>query len=432
MYDFRKKSSQKNTLVSSIKRSLLEVFNYNQILNIKKKNNINAIEILIIIAITLSFVLSDWMYSIFSFGEFIIIPLTIILFFRILCVWKFDYITWLIGVIFLLLWNIVANFIWNETFNIKAGIAGAIKIAFFALFVITAFDFFKKIYLKKYLLLSLNVSTVIVLIIGIYIMIALYAQINLPYEFFWKFGRTDYQSYFFRGPSGLVRMRSIFNEPAHLGYFFNVILGLNLFSSIKIKRKWIFNLLLVVGLIATFSYSAIGIMVFQFLLFFFMKVKFKEVSIVKYRSLVAILILLTIMFVFKDILYETIYLRTMDIVAGRDQSFIERVAGSWQYISSDKIINGNGIGNTGVIFNNYAYILSDFGVIGFLFFLLINAILLFRSPELGLLYILLNFQRGGYLGPTFWILLMLFLVFSANENENQSQTPMRIVSSNFK
>lgn len=104
---------------------------------------------MIIIAITLSFVLSDWMYSIFSFGEFIIIPLTIILFFRILCVWKFDYITWLIGVIFLLLWNIVANFIWNETFNIKAGIAGAIKIAFFALFVITAFDFFKKIYLKN-------------------------------------------------------------------------------------------------------------------------------------------------------------------------------------------------------------------------------------------------------------------------------------------
>lgn len=406
------------------------MFNYNQTLGIKKKNNLNAFEILIIIATTLSFVLSDWTYSIFSFGEFIIIPLSIILFFRTLSIWKFEYIPWLLGIIFLLLWNIVSNSIWNETFNIKAGIAGAIKIAFFVLFVLTAFDFFKKSHLKKYLLLSLNVSTVIVLIIGVYIMVALYAQINLPYEFFWEFGRTDYQSYFFRGPSGLVRMRSIFNEPAHLGYFFNVILGLNLFSSIKIKKKWIFNLLLVVGLVATFSYSALGIMIFQFLLFFFMKVKFKKSSIKNYRLLVAILILFIVMFFFRDILYETIYLRTLDIIAGRDQSFIERVAGSWQYISSDKIINGNGIGNTGIIFNNYAYILSDFGVIGFLFFLLINAILLFRSPELGMIYILLNFQRGGYLGPAFWILLMLFLVFSANKN--QSQTPVRIISSNFK
>lgn len=403
------------------------MYNYNQTLDINKPNNINVFEILIILAITLSFILSDWMYSIFSFGEFIIIPLSIILFFSTMRFWKLEYIYWMISISLLILWNLVINSIWNDTFNIKAGIAGAIKVALFSLFVITAFDFFKKSHLKKYLLLSLNVSSVIVLIIGVYIMIALYVESNLPYEFFWRFGRTDYQSYFFRGPSGLVRMRSLFNEPAHLGYFFNVILGLNLFGSIKIKRNWIFNLLLVIGLIATFSYSAIGIMISQFLLFFFMNAKIKEFSIKNYRLWIAILILFIVMFIFRDILYETIYIRTLDIIAGRDQSFIERAAGSWQYVSRNKIINGNGVGNTGVIFNNYAYILSDFGLIGFLFFIFINAVLLYRSPVLGMIYVLLNFQRGGYLGPTFWILLMLFLVFSSNEYQNS----VRKISRNF-
>ena len=204
-------------------------------------------------------------------------------------------------------------------------------------------------------------------------------------------------------------MRSIFNEPAHLGYFLNIILLINVFQK-KYMRIKIMSVILCLGVLLTFSYSAIitaGIILVM-----------KSIhTINRTRKLsyqwvgIGFSVALVVIYLFRTVIYEALYLRTVDIFAGRDQSFIDRIFGSWQYLNADNFILGKGIGRTPTIFNNYAYVFTDMGVVGFIVFFAFSVFIIINHFPAGIIYVLLNFQRGGYLGPSFWLLNLIYMIY---------------------
>lgn len=370
---------------------------------------------IIIVTMCLAFILSDWMIGIFSFSDYLFGLLFLIMVssnnFKI----KPEQYKWVGIVLGIVLLNILQNYFINETFILKTGVAALFKITTYTIVITSFYNFIDHYSLEKKLMESLNITTVVVCVIGFYISLALYIDGYLPYEFFWHFTRTDSISYLFEGSDNLFRVRSVFSEPSYLGYYLTIILGINLFNKQSIKINVFFVLLLVVTIISTFSYSSIGIMMLILLLKFFSIETFKNM---KHKKLNYFYIILTIivfsgLFLFtKDIIQVTLIDRTSDILAGKDSSASSRLLESWQYINTDHLIGGNGIGHTPDIWNVYAYFLSDLGLIAFLGLVLFSGYLVKKNYKLGILFIALNFQKGGYLAAPFYILIVLIFIFA--------------------
>lgn len=369
----------------------------------------NVINLIVLFFTGLSFVLSDWLAGPFSFGEYII--------FFVLCIFLFTWSIYIkkndiflfIFLNFFVLTNIFLSEQLNHMFGITAGIAAFIKIIFYLCFLFLTYRYMQEFHLKEFYLKLLNILSVIVVGIGLYIVIAIYTE-SLPYKFFWTFTRSDIASYYFRHT---VRMRSVFAEPAHLGYFLNMVLGLNFFTNEgKDISKWM-NLILTIGVILTFSYSSIAIMVALCIMMFvrnlfFVKKRFRF----NYKILLFLLIILIVVFLSRDFLYRTFVLRTIQIIQGEDGSALNRFLGSWSYINKVFLFIGNGAGNTPPVTNIYAYMLSDFGILAFLISVALSLVLVFKNVGVGIMFILLNFQKGGYLAPAFWVLVLSVIVFT--------------------
>ncbi|MBT2731101.1 hypothetical protein [Carnobacterium sp. ISL-102] len=368
-----------------------------------------------IMIMCLAFVLSDWMIGIFSFSDYLFGALFLMMVLSNNFKIRPKQYKWLIIVLTIIVFNILQNYFINDAFILKTGLAGLFKITTYAVVITSFYNFIDRHSLEEKLMKSMNITALIVCLIGFYISLALYTNGNLPYEFFWHFTRTDSISYLFEGSENLYRIRSLFSEPSYLGYYLTIILGVNLFNKQNIKTNILFLLLLILTIISTFSYSSIGIMMLILVLQFFSVETFKNMKHKKldYFYIVLTLIALGILiFITKDIIQVTLIDRTSDILAGKDSSASARLLESWQYINTNHLISGNGIGHTPDIWNVYAYFLSDLGVAAFLGLVLFSGYLVKINYKLGILFIALNFQKGGYLAAPFYILIVLIFIFA--------------------
>ena len=161
-----------------------------------------------------SFALTDWMFGIFTFTEYVLLfiggCLVISGHYQI----KLNQIKWILLIIGVILANILINELNNEPFVLKVGLAGLIKVTFYLMVNVGLYNYVMNYGLEEKLLKMMNSVAVVVGIIGIYITIALYSDGLLPYEFFWTYTRTDVLSYSFNAIENLVRTRSVFSEPS--------------------------------------------------------------------------------------------------------------------------------------------------------------------------------------------------------------------------
>ena len=373
------------------------------------KNNTTWMYI-ILISLGIASTVTDWMIGIFSMSDFIfgfiIVCLMVSNNYRL----TIKQIMWLFILLGTISANIWLNYYMNELFVLKTGIAALIKIAFYSFVLLGCYNLVKNKQQEEKFLKIINVIAIIVGIIGIYITLAIYLNGTLPYEFFWKFTRTDATSYLYDGIENLYRTRSIFSEPSYLGYYLNIVLGINYFNKCNIQINKYINLFITLVIILTFSYSSIAVMLIIQLLHFFTITNIRKIRFNWFylMCLVAIIVLISL---FWDIIQVSIIDRTMSILDGTDNSARGRLLESWQYINHEHFFMGNGVGHTPSIWNIYAYILSDLGLIAFLLFCLLTAYVLLSNVKLGLLFVCLNFQKGGYLSPEFWIFLLLIFIF---------------------
>lgn len=367
---------------------------------------------------SLSFVVTDWMIGIFTLSDYIFVLVGISLLISGNYKIKRNQLLWILIILGVIAANIVMNIYNNETFILKTGLAALIRITYYVAIVVGFYNYVKEQKLEAQFLKILNIIAVIICFIGIYITIALYSNGQLPYEFFWEFTRTDLLSYAFNENPDFIRTRSIFSEPAYLGYFLNIILAMNYFNKANVKINKIFTILISLTLFLTFSYSAIGIMLMIQGLYFIDKFNLKKFKWTKKTTLSALLFIVVLFFSW-DLINETIINRTADILSGEDGSAYFRIIRSWDYVNTEHIFLGNGIGHTPNVWNIYAYILSDLGLTAFLLSCLFSFYTLFVNFRMGLVFIALNFQKGGYLNPAFSIFLLLIFIYIRNRDKNK-------------
>lgn len=268
----------------------------------------------------------------------------------------------------------------------------------------------------------MNIGAVFAIAIGLYITIAIALNKELPYEFIWEFTRTDTFSYQFQGNSNIIRTRSLFSEPAHLGYFLNIVLTINLFSKYKDDYKLFFETFIIFGILLTLSYSSIIIMISLIILRSIMYIYnngFKKIKINKYGLLFILIIVVASAFIMQDFLYTTLIERTIGIFNGIDNSAYNRIYNSWSYISKESLVLGNGIGHTPPIQNIYAYFLSDLGILPFIIICAFTVYVLKLNLGFGFAFILLNFSKGGYLSPIFLVFLICLFIFTFDFESEQ-------------
>lgn len=375
-----------------------------------------AWSILILFLMSISFVVTDWMIGIFTVTDYIFA----IVGFSLLVSGNYrvrkKQLLWILLLLGIIVANIVMNVNLNEQFVLKTGIAALIRITYYAGLIVGVYNYVKDQELEARFLKILNIIAVIVCMIGVYITIALYSQGKLPYEFFWNFTRTDLLSYAFNENPAFIRTRSVFSEPAYLGFFLNIVLAMNYFNKDNVKVHKGFSLVLTLTILLTFSYSAIGIMVMIQVLNILKKMNFRSLKWTK-NTTIYILLFLVVVLLSWDLIDATIIQRTGDILSGEDGSAYFRIIRSWDFVNTEHIVLGNGIGHTPNVWNVYAYILSDLGLIAFILSGLFSLYLLLVNFKLGLVFIALNFQKGGYLNPAFSILLLLVFVYMGNKNK---------------
>ncbi len=365
---------------------------------------------------SLSFVVTDWMIGIFTLSDYLFVIVGISLFISGNYKIKRNQLLWILLILGVIVANIVMNVYNNETFILKTGLAALIRITYYVALVTGIYNYVKGEKLEAKFLKILNITAVAVCFIGIYITLALYTNGQLPYKFFWEFTRTDLLSYAFNKNLDFIRTRSIFSEPAYLGYFLNIVLAMNYFNKVKVKIGKGFTILISLTLFLTFSYSAIGIMLMIQGLYFINKINLRKFKWTK-TTTVSLLLIIVIVFFSWDLINETIINRTADILSGKDGSAYFRIIRSWDYVNVEHIFLGNGIGHTPNIWNVYAYILSDLGLIAFLLSFLFSFCTLFVNFKMGIVFIALNFQKGGYLNPAFSIFLLLIFIYIGSRDK---------------
>ena len=374
---------------------------------------------LFIVMVSASFVLTDWMLGIFTFSEYILGIALFLLFisgnFKI----TKKQILWIGTILLIVALNILANYYSNNEFILKIGIAALIKVSFYSIILTNFYNYFKENKITDQFLKTNNIIALIICIIGIYITIAIYSNGVLPYEFFWKFTRTDRMSYAFNQDLDFIRTRSIFSEPSYLGYYLNIILGMNYFNKNDIKIKYIYNLVLTVTIVLTFSYSAIGVMVLTQLMHL---LNGRGIKQFKWNNFLYLYIVIfgILIFLSWDLINETIIERTIAIFNGEDLSAIGRLFDSWKYLNIEHLFRGNGIGHTADIRNIYAYILSDLGIVAFILSCLFSLYIIIKvNFKMGVLFVALNFQKGGYLSSGFWIFLLFLFIYMKKKQQRK-------------
>lgn len=368
--------------------------------------------------IGLAFLISDFIHYHFSFADFIFIAVLPILFimgqYRIYA----EQVKWLFTPVLVLLINIILSVQHIPGIETTVLVTQSIKGLFYLFALVGLYNYIRRNQEEERFLKVNNVLAIFSVCIGVYITIALYSDGRLPFEGLWHFTRSHPTSYEFQGNSDIIRTRSLFSEPAHFGFYLNSLLACNLFNKQKFEKQWLAILFLVVGVMITLSYSMIGIMFLILLVYLISMVRQGKVVFQK-KKLAIIPLVLLVLLMFWDVIDETLIQRTLRIFSGDDSSAFNRMIESWEYVSPSHWWLGNGIGHTPTITNNFAYVLSDFGIIGFIPAVIFTIWLLVLNLPIALVYVMLNISRGGYLSPTFWLLTLFTLLYSAKQRENE-------------
>lgn len=365
----------------------------------------------ILATIVFSVLISDWIIGPFAISEFVIAFLiVIIIIYNRQLVKQLNYKLLLILSMFFLLHMVLQTLI-NSSFEPRIAIYGIIKIYFFTIFINLTYRFINECNLEFKFLKFLNYGAIISILVGVYITFSISLDLELPFEFFWRFTRTSSFSYQFKD-TNIIRTRSLFSEPAHLGYFLLIVLCLNFFSVYKDKISSVFSLVIILGIISTLSYSSLVTLFVLILIKSIYVFKNKEINKdTLFNFAFYMIVVLLVIYLFRDFLYVTFLERTMQMIEGIDNSAQNRIVESWAYVNGDNFILGNGIGHTPSVQNVYAYFLSDMGIVIFLLSALFSLKLITINIGFGALFIMLNFQKGGYLSPIFTLLILLIIVF---------------------
>lgn len=364
--------------------------------------------------IGLSFLLFDWTFTYFPLSDYLLGFTFVVLFvtgqFKI----NRNQWIWLSIPIMIVLINMILTYFLNDYYiDNTLLLSSFIKLSFYTIFIFTFYNYFSRNHFEGILLKTNVIIAIIGVILGVYIMIALYSDGALPYEELWRFTRTDTSSYLFYH-TDIVRARSVFSEPAHFGYYLNILIACSLFNKRAIKINIWAVTALVFGVIITLSYSMIGILGLMLVIYFALKIIRKEIQLNKYYIVIPILFGVVLL-LFWDFIEVTIIERTASILSGEDTSAWTRLSASWSYIDPERWWFGNGAGHSPPITNTFAYILTDFGIIGFIPYILLAVWIMVVNFPVGIIFVLLNVAKGGYLTPAF-CLMIFFLVLYGKEN----------------
>lgn len=296
------------------------------------------------------------------------------------------------------------------SYIINQGFVSLLKVGIYTLFVLLLFNYIASKDLIKESLQILAFWAVVTCLIGLYITFVIQSRVSLPYEFFWEYTRQDEGSYTAGGTSGIIRTRSVFSEPQHLGFFLNTVLLFAFFNTRGYRIGKIATFAITLTAITTYSLSTIPMTIA--ILVLYMVKRYKISGLMVAASLVIVFFGVSGTALLSENFRVTILDRFNRVVSGDDTSANVRIYGSWEYFNPDAILIGNGIGSTPSIWNNYAYVLTDLGIIPFILLIFLSFIVIKRNIYFGLYFVFLTFTKGGYLSAYFWILLALFFVYS--------------------
>lgn len=372
---------------------------------------------LVLFLISFSFIVSDWMLGPFSFTELFLgsIFIFLILFGKVRI--HLPQIKWISIPLVIVLVNSMVQYFFNASFDLRISMIATIKLFFYLILITGIYNYIRNQKLEKSFLVWNNVAAMLVCLLAVYIMIAIYLEGAIPWRPLVTFTRTG-GNVFIRDPL-VVRAKSIFMEPAHLGYYLNTILAVNLFN-IKYKVPSVFSIIIVLIICATFAYTAISIMLVMVIIFLFQKIYNKDLILHKGLVVSSLVVFSLFIFFFWESINIALIGRTQNIISGTESSGYERLVLTWQYINFDNVFNilfGNGFLHTPIIWNNFAYILSDLGLFAFLISLVFVGALLWKNYPIGIVFIFMNFAKGGYLAPAYWFLIMLVLLYFAEKKE---------------
>ncbi|WP_257701367.1 hypothetical protein [Vagococcus luciliae] len=232
----------------------------------------------------------------------------------------------------------------------------------------------------------------------------------------WMYLRQDELSYFL-GSSNLIRLRGLTNEPAHFGIINCFVLAVAYLNKIGYSIPFKKSIVLIVTTVLSFSLSSFPLLLGLILIKIFKTLDFKFLKSIK--TYFFIIVSAGIFFSIWDKIYESIIARVFRVQNNRDNSAKMRLSGSWDY-SLDYPFMGYGINNSpGLLFNNYAYILTELGLIPLAISIVFTIWLFFSNVFYGLYFIYFMFQQGGYLSIQFWCMVAI-LIFTAKRNSTNT------------
>jgi len=367
--------------------------------------------------ISLAFILSDWTVFYSSFGDFILALTGLVL----LVIGQIKISKKQIGYISVLLTMLALNYILNINFNdywfdTTRAILSYTKIILYSVTLVAFYNFLRRNKLIQSFLKTSNYFALVTIVIGLILTIMIYFDMSNFYNTIWRFTRIDESSYYFEGNANIVRTRSLFSEPAHLGYYLNTIFFANVFSNKKMNI-WVLSSL-ALGLLLTLSYSMILIFMATGITYIATQLIKGNLNWSRWYWLPILPVILFVVY-FWDFINETIIQRTVNIISGTDGSAYNRVVESWIYVVPERILYGNGIAHSPPMTNIYAYLLTDFGLVGFIPYIGTTVYILLKSLSLFVLFFLMNSAKGGYLNPSFWMFLFFFIGFCLYSKGNK-------------
>lgn len=349
-------------------------------------------------------ILSDWSVLNVSFGDFLLVGIVLLLLSNVpIDFSKKQQWLFIISTSSIILITLLAYITGPADMNIKLLLFSNVKLMFYIGTVMMIYNYISSRGLKpKFVRVNTYMSLLVIAIGIVIIYLILTDQLDILHKI-WHFTRIDDRSYHL-GSSEIIRMRSLFAEPAHLGFYLNI----SLYFVLKQRNKYwlVYTVLISIGIVLTLSYSMI--MIGSWLI---MSTIAKHVKLSQFkwdgRYLIVVAVMLLIALIFGEFLYEAIYIRTLNILSGEDGSAIARLMGSWQQIDSGHLLFGVGAAHSTNITNMYAYALSDFGIIGLLGLLAGTGIIFTFGLREGVFFTLMNISKGGYLNPLFWLFILV-------------------------
>lgn len=349
-------------------------------------------------------ILSDWSVLNVSIGDFLLVGIVLLLLSNVpIDFSKKQQQLFIISTSSIILITLLAYITGPADMNIKLLLFSNVKLMFYIGTVMMIYNYISSRGLKpKFVRINTYMSLLVIAIGIVIIYLILTDQLDILHKI-WYFTRIDDRSYHL-GSSDIIRMRSLFAEPAHLGFYLNI----SLYFVLKQRNKYwlVYTVLISIGIVLTLSYSMI--MIGSWLI---MSTIAKHVKLSQFkwdgRYLIVVAVMLLIALIFGEFLYEAIYIRTLNILSGEDGSAIARLMGSWQQIDSGHLLFGVGAAHSTNITNMYAYALSDFGIIGLLGLLAGTGIIFTFGLREGVFFTLMNISKGGYLNPLFWLFILV-------------------------